>query len=160
MVNGVEVPVDFSQPNPNGMEFDNLYLVRPISCQCCNMFCLQSIYRWLTICAVQDMNGIIHPCFHPEDRVSPDLLCDVDPPSACADAKAAAHHAEVSVDVQAPPTTETEVFLVMFDYIDRIFGIVRPRKLLYMAIGEPLMIYCAPMVASLSSVCLCQIAGA
>lgn len=37
---------------------------------------------------------------------------------------------------QPAPTTETEVFLTIFDYIDRLFAMVRPRKLLHMAIGE------------------------
>lgn len=38
--------------------------------------------------------------------------------------------------LQEAPTTEAEVFDIIFKYIDRIFAIVRPRKLLYMAIGK------------------------
>jgi len=37
--------------------------------------------------------------------------------------------------VKDAPPNEDEMIKAIFKYIDRIFNIVRPRKLLYMAIG-------------------------
>jgi 5'-3' exoribonuclease 2 len=75
-VNGEEVPVDTTRPNPNGEEMDNLYL---------------------------DMNGIVHPCTHPEGK--------------------------------PPPVNEQEMMLEIFKYTDRVVNMVRPRKLLMIAVG-------------------------
>jgi 5'-3' exoribonuclease 2 len=74
-IDGVQIPVDATKPNPNGEEIDNLYL---------------------------DMNGIVHPCSHPEDR--------------------------------PPPANEEEMMLAIFEYTDRVFNMVRPRKLLMIAV--------------------------
>ncbi|KAI8227427.1 Neurofibromin [Colletotrichum sp. SAR 10_86] len=75
MDDGSEIPVDTTGPNPNGEELDNLYL---------------------------DMNGIVHPCSHPEDRPA--------------------------------PKDEEEMMLEVFRYTDRVVNMVRPRKLLMIAV--------------------------
>ncbi|CAE7516546.1 XRN2 [Symbiodinium pilosum] len=72
-MDGRMVPVDLDEA-PNG-DFDNLYL---------------------------DMNGIIHPCCHPEDGPAPE--------------------------------DEEHMYENIFLYLDRLFRIVRPKRLVYMAI--------------------------
>ena len=72
----IPIPVDYNGANPNGVEFDNLYL---------------------------DMNGIVHPCTHPEGKPAPE--------------------------------TEEEMMVEVFKYTERVVNMVRPRRLLFMAIG-------------------------
>lgn len=73
-MDGRMVPVDLDEDAPNG-NFDNLYL---------------------------DMNGIIHPCCHPEDGPAPE--------------------------------DEEHMYENIFLYLDRLIRIVRPKKIVYMAI--------------------------
>ncbi|RMZ77283.1 hypothetical protein DV737_g4425, partial [Chaetothyriales sp. CBS 132003] len=75
VIDGVEYPVDTTQPNPNGEEVDNLYL---------------------------DFNAIVHPCSHPDNK--------------------------------PPPATESEMMMEIFKYTDRVVNMVRPRRLLYIAV--------------------------
>lgn len=71
----VRASFDCTRPNPSSIECDNLYI---------------------------DMNGIIHPCSHPEHGPQ--------------------------------PKTEEEMYENVCHYVDRLFRIMRPRKLLYLAI--------------------------
>ncbi|KAJ1903231.1 5'-3' exoribonuclease 2 [Coemansia sp. IMI 209127] len=64
-----------TKPNPNGVEFDNFYL---------------------------DMNGIVHPCCHPQFKEA--------------------------------PKTEEAMLLEVFKCLDRVFNLIRPRKVVYMAL--------------------------
>ncbi|KAJ7507469.1 XRN 5'-3' exonuclease N-terminus-domain-containing protein [Mycena galericulata] len=88
----ISIPVNMSMANPNGKEFDNLYL---------------------------DMNGIVHPCTHPEGRVSGYLTSFI------------WHLIPLP---QPAPETEEDMMIEIFKYTERVVNMIRPRKLLFMAI--------------------------
>lgn len=105
VIDGVTIPIDWTNPNPNGVEYDNLYL---------------------------DMNGIIHPCCHPDDRYVLHLWNE-----HWNGAMGYNHFCSLGgfiVSCRPAPTTEDEMIAIIFDYMDRLFSIIRPRKLIYMAI--------------------------
>lgn len=43
-------------------------------------------------------------------------------------------HIRISAVYRPAPKNEDEMMVAIFEYIDRLFNIVRPRKVLYMAI--------------------------
>jgi hypothetical protein len=51
---------------------------------------------------------------------------------------------------QPQPETEEEILNAIYEYIDRLFAIVRPRRLLYLAIGSVQNIYIPPLSLFLS----------
>jgi hypothetical protein len=116
---GVKVPVDTSLPNPNGVEFDNLFL---------------------------DMNGIIHPASHPEDRCeghngSRQPAAEVVTATGQRDSHVTTglvplrlYHPSHIAFYRPPPETEDDMNLAVTDYLMRVFAAARPRQLLFMAI--------------------------
>lgn len=99
-VDGEEIPIDITGPNPNGEEQDNLYL---------------------------DMNGIVHPCTHPEGK--------------------------------PPPADEQEMMMEIYKYTDRVVNMVRPRKLLMIAIGMCYPNGASEVLSYLPHSCLADFAG-
>lgn len=105
------IPVNIALPNPNNVEFDNLYL---------DMNAIVCIHSTLCLSAT-DLTAQVHPCTHPEGkvrRIQPLLFSSL---TSC--------H-------QPAPETEEEMMLEVFKYTERVVNMIRPRKLLVMAIGK------------------------
>jgi 5'-3' exonuclease len=66
-----------------------------------------------------DMNGIVHNCTHAEAPAVQTGSGDSKSPAPAGPPK---------------PLTESQVFTKIFKYIDKLFQMVRPKKLLFMAI--------------------------
>ncbi|CUS09595.1 unnamed protein product [Tuber aestivum] len=98
-IDGVVRAVDTTRPNPNG-EVRILLSVGSL-----NMFADVHLVHLRTLKADNlylDMNGIVHPCSHPEEGEAPE--------------------------------TEEAMMLAVFAYTERVVNMVRPRKLLMIAV--------------------------
>jgi 5'-3' exoribonuclease 2 len=63
-----EVPIRYESKNPNGFEVDNLYRELDVP-----VLCLAHIADMRVV----DMNGIVHPCTHPEGKPAPETEEDM-----------------------------------------------------------------------------------
>lgn len=106
----VAIPVDISKPNPNGQEFDNLYL---------DMNGIVRLLSYLVIVVVRNVPMIgssMHPSRGQGEKLQIGGLSRPDSP-------------------QPAPETEEDMMIEVFSYTERVVNMVRPRKLLLMAIG-------------------------
>lgn len=110
----ITIPVNMAMPNPNGAEFDNLYL---------------------------DMNGIVSLVQrHTSSLALSDYLLlgsSMHAPGRKGNDKAVYTVAIFLTHVIQPaPETEEEMMIEIFQYTERVVNMIRPRKLLFMAIGK------------------------
>ena len=68
----------------------------------------------------------VHPCTHPEGKVCIQFpIVDLRNQANCLPKR-----------LKPAPETEEEMMVEIFNYTERVVNMVRPRKLLFMAIGE------------------------
>jgi 5'-3' exonuclease len=114
-----EVPVDITRPNPNGTEFDCLYLVSG-----------GHLHR-----RVAQPSPETDHVSAGHERYRPPLYAP-----RRKGKRAFSVYASCAIfilrGIQAAPSTEEEMMVEIFKYTNRVVNMIRPRKLLFLAIGE------------------------
>lgn len=97
-----------------------------------------ALFRWLSkkypkiISSVIEEKNEVNGVQYPVDTTKPNINGETD--HLYLDFNGIVHNCSHPEDKPAP-ATESEMMLEIFKYTDRVVGIVRPRRLLYIAIG-------------------------